>query len=449
MDETQTQNVNNGVLRDVDFGRKGRPLVPALDFLLDQDIAMVSVPLYPRGSNDVMSAPKSFTVIVTGGRRLCIPTAELPFRITNTPVFVDQQSRWREEELRQFLEGSYQIPAPAELLGRIGTVLDKYLDVPPIEIKLLSAWLLGSYLHAVWPAWGLLAASGPYGSGKSRCLSILSYLGFHPISLAHCTAPAMVRACNRATVLIDEAEYLGSGRGSGAAAQREMKLILQASYRQEGGEVIRCAGRGRLVRWPVFGPKVLAAINPLDEVLASRAIVLKMHRSTDTIKTALRLDAVSEDWAALRAASYATALTAWREIVSAPINAGGLAMRRLEIFAPLLQIWQWADPTGSTAAELADYAVKSGAPVLQTVAMTPEEKKIAQALASLPGTSDWLTSTQIRDAVLQKFPELATMTAAAIGLALAKHKLWAERRHLPSGKVYLIDSQRAAVLAHV
>lgn len=447
MPETEAQGVNDGVLRDVDFGPRGRVVAPALDFVPDQDLAMLSVPLYlkePGGAGGAMSAARSYTVIVTGGRRLCIPTSDLPLRISSMPVFIDVQSRWREAELRQFLDGTYICPQPGELLTQVATLFGKYLDIPMVESRLLACWSMATHWYPLWPAFGLLAVNGSFGSGKSRLLTVLSQIVFQPVNLANCTAAAMVR-CQRTSALIDEAELIGTG----SSGQRELKLILQASYRKEGGEVVRCAGRGRLAKWAVYGPKAIAAIKPLDDVLASRAIVIKMHRSVDAAKTALQLDSNTEDWAAVRAAVHATALLSWRDLMGTRVDTGALAARRREVFLPVLQVAQWADPSGALAAELVDYAVRSGAPVIQAAAMTDDERKIVTALAASPdlGADRWWTADEVKQVVAARFPELVSMSLANLGLSLSKHRVWSEKRHTVRGKVMKLDAVRVTLLA--
>lgn len=446
MNETETEtNANDAVLADVDFGERTRAAMPALDYLAEQGLSMVSVPLYPRESATGMSVAKAYTVLVTeDGRRLCVPTSELPLRITGIPTFADGDSRWPEPLLRLFLESNYMPPAPAELFGGLVAVFDRYLDVAPVESKVLAAWTLSSYWFPVWPALGILHVQGAFSSGKSRVLTLLQHLTFAPVNLASATAASIFKVCGRATCLIDEAELLGG------PAMRELRLILQASYRQQGGSVIRCTGR-RVARWPVFGPKALASVAelPADGVLASRCIVLKLHRSTDAVKTSLKLDESSEAFGSMRAAIFATALTRWRDLLATPVDSGTLASRKLECYFPLLQVAQFCDTSGVTTAELVAYALRADGPAIQTVAMSVEERKIAQALAGLPssGTGTWMTSTQIRDAVVLKFPELAAMTTSKLGLTLAKHRLWSQRRHTVAGKLVLLDHQRLATLA--
>lgn len=443
MPEIETERMTNGVLRDVDFTRRGRAVMPALDYLAEQGLSMVSLPLYPAPSSGVIAAPKSYTVLVTGDdRRLCLPTAELPLRVAMMPTFVDQESRWPEPLLRGFLEGTYVPPRPEELFGTIAGLFAKYLDVAPVETRLLAAFTMCTYWFPAWPALGILHVQGPFSSGKSRVLTLLQHLAFAPINMASATAASLFKVCGRATCLLDEAELMGT------AAMKEARLILQASYRQQGGSVIRCSGRGRVARWPVYGPKAIASVAdlPADGVLASRCIILRLHRSTDVTKTGLRLDETSEDFGAIRAALYATALTRWRDLVAAPVDGGGLAARRLECFSALLQVARFCDQTGAASTEIAAYALRSDTPAVQAVSLTEDERKVAQALATVPDDNQERTSAQLREVVVGRFPELTSMTPAAMGLIVAKHSL-ASKRHTPQGKLYVVQVQRAALLS--
>lgn len=441
------RSVNDGVLRDVDFSKRTRAAMPALDYLPEQGLSMVSVPLYPRESQTTasgsMSAARSYTVLVTGdGRRLCVPTNELPLRIGAIPTFIDGESRWDEPILQAFLENTYTPPTPAELFNTIVSVFDRYLDATPVECRLLACWTLATYWFPAWPALGILHVTGAFSSGKSRVLSLLQNLTFAPVNLASATAASVFKICGRATCLLDEAEMLGG------PAMKELRLILQSSYRAQGGYVIRSSTRGRVARWPVYGPKAIASVAelPADGVLASRCIALRLHRSTNIAKTSLRLDESSEDFGTIRAAIFATALTRWRDLLATPVSNGGLTSRKLECYFPLLQVAQFCDPSGATVAAIADYALHADGPAIKRVTLTVEERKIAEAVAVMPATGQEMTSAAIRDAVLAKFPELAHLTVAVIGLILGKYDMVRKRR-TPTGVLYLPDVPRAAALA--
>ncbi len=447
MDAIETNaDVVKSTLRDIDWSRKARPVRPALDFLPERGIALVSVPLFQNGAG----GPQPYTVISTPDQRLCLPTSELPMRTTGMPIFFDSHSRWRETELRLFLEGLYVRPAPAELFSQLVGVFEKYLDLgTPAEARLLAAWTMTTYWTGLWPACAYLKIEGPKSSGKSRLLSILSHMVWSPALVSNCTPAALVRLTNSGvTVLVDEQESIG------AASQRELRLVLQAGYRQAGGDVVRAVGR-RLARYAVFGPKVLASILPLpaDGVLASRCIVLKMHPSTNMAKVSLRLDENSEDWASLRAALYATSLMSWSDVLAAEVPAlPGVLPRTSEIFGSgLFQVAQLVDPTGALTAELAVYAAQANAPVVGPVSLTADEKKVVTALAGMPndGQEHWLTNSQIKQAITARFPELTALTTSELGLMLAKHRLWMKRRHTPEGKVYLLDLERVIGLSNL
>ena len=81
--------------------------------------------------------------------------------------------------------------------------------------------------------------------------------------------------------------------------------------------------------------------------------------------------------------------------------------------------------------------------------MTSDERKVIAALAILPNTEQgvWMTGEQLKLAVALKFPELVSMSTSKLGLTLAKHRLWKQRRHTVAGKLVLLDYQRLAALA--
>lgn len=199
-------------------------------------------------------------------------------------------------------------------------------------------------------------------SGKTRLLELLDLLVRSSLSVASISAAAMFRliADGPTTLLIDEADTVFDGRGSGA---EDLRGVLNAGYRRGGG-VMRAAGKGTGVqRFPVFAPVALAGIGRLPDTVQDRSIVIRLKRRglsepveklrrREVEPDALALCLVMSRWAE----ENLPALAARRPIMPEP-----LGDRAADIWEPLLAIAAHAG--GDWPKRAATAAIALSAPV--------------------------------------------------------------------------------------
>lgn len=185
-------------------------------------------------------------------------------------------------------------PASSTIVESVECLYSRFLVLSPGLSLVLSLWSLATHLHQVFDAFPYLTITSPTKRcGKTRACELLLFVSMNPLQTVSISAAALYRTLKVAprTLLIDEAEYLGSTKDDRASLLRE---ILNAGYRK-GQKVIRCkrttkATSGRNGEqedfepesFETFGPKALVLIGRLQGTLADRCIEIRMERRPRT-----------------------------------------------------------------------------------------------------------------------------------------------------------------------
>jgi hypothetical protein len=145
----------------------------------------------------------------------------------------------------------------------------------------------------------LLFESATVECGKTTILSLLEKVCARAQRGTALTEATLFRivADSNPTLLIDEAESL---EGSSERANA-LKVVAHEGYKK-GAQVPRCLAETGQIQWfPVYCPKVLAAIGGLSGPLLSRSIVVHMVRAPKTfIRKSTREKAIRRDSGPLR-----------------------------------------------------------------------------------------------------------------------------------------------------
>jgi hypothetical protein len=211
-------------------------------------------------------------------------------------------------------------PVSSAIVDKLEALYSRFLVLSPGLSLVLALWSLATYLHQVFDAFPYLAITSPTKRcGKTRVCELLSFVCLNPLQTVSISAAALYRLLKLKpySLLIDEAEYLGSTKDERASLLRE---ILNAGYRK-GQKVIRCkrttkANSGRSGEqenfepesFETFGPKALVLIGRLQGTLADRCIEIRMERRAKSEVERFRFEreragaasilAESETWAA-------------------------------------------------------------------------------------------------------------------------------------------------------
>jgi hypothetical protein len=164
----------------------------------------------------------------------------------------------------------------------------------------MPIFVMGSYMFRLYKAIGYLHFNGTAASGKSQNLRILDALAFNTQWASSMSSAALYRslAGHPGTVCIDEAEGFEGERGE------ELRRILNAGYLD--GSTVKRAEKGPNDQFVVqsyesYGPKAIASINVLDNVIGSRCLIVAMRPA---IRTIPEFDKDDPRWQRLRDRLY-------------------------------------------------------------------------------------------------------------------------------------------------
>jgi hypothetical protein len=246
--------------------------------------------------------------------------------------------------------------AGADVLADAERFLRRYV-VFASTAQHVAATLLAAHTHAfeaaeVTPY--LHVTSAEKRSAKTLLLDLLYLLARKPLLSANTTVAALFRSIDTPapTIMFDEVQELFGRKADGD--QRELRAVLNAGFRL-GGNVRRCVGDGAAMvasDFPVFCPKVLAGTGTLPDMLADRAISIRLKRKTRdaTVQRFKRREAEADaDLLRRRLAGWAA--TALPTLTTArPELPEALNDRQQDIWEPLLAI---ADAAGGDWPKLA------------------------------------------------------------------------------------------------
>lgn len=223
-------------------------------------------------------------------------------------VTLDKNRRWSTDSIRTFLSNNAEPPDPVALHADLRQV---YIDFVEFErgaddpmYDVMPLFLMGSYLFRLFRSLGYVHFNGTAASGKSQNLRLIDALGFNTVWASSMSPAALYRqvAGMPGVICIDEAESFEGERG------QELRLILNAGYLD--GSTVRRAEKGandrfQTVAFESFGPKVLASIAPLEPVLQTRCLVVRMRPA---IRKIHEFDKDDARWQALRDRLYLWAM---------------------------------------------------------------------------------------------------------------------------------------------
>jgi len=172
-----------------------------------------------------------------------------------------------------------QDPRPLpDLIGAIRDEIHKFVDLSR-GFELFSAYyVVLSWIFDKYERVPYARALGPWGSGKTRYLDVMSGLCRNSIKMgAGFSVPSLYRTVDKyrgTTLILDEADF------SDSSLSAAVTKILNNGY-QRDGVVMRCSGDTFDPQaFSTYGPKVIAARRPYtDEALESRIITHVMSRT--------------------------------------------------------------------------------------------------------------------------------------------------------------------------
>jgi hypothetical protein len=266
------------------------------------------------------------------------------------------------------------------LWNEVESCLKAHIDLADAEsYNVLTAWILASWLLERWTVAPYLFFFGSFGTGKTRCLEVLSKLCSRGWLALYVTPANLFRPLQqwKPTLFLDEAEIYGD--------KSEILGLLNGSYRK-GQYVARQKGNDGEYEtefFDCFGFKAIAGTKDLAKTLRSRCIIFQTTNATRKIKFF-----VDEKWCT----ELRNKLLAWRfcrmlegtegtEDISETLE--GLVQqignqRETELFYPLVSV----SPNREITNKLINYAKTSASRKLEEMSLTAESTCLGAILAA-------------------------------------------------------------------
>ncbi|MGB9672233.1 MAG: hypothetical protein ACPLZY_03710 [Candidatus Norongarragalinales archaeon] len=291
-----------------------RSIHPAIGVVDDTAYVGVWVPSEIFGKAG-LSSVKRLLYLVTSDRKMVLANEDVirqrKWMLEYKPI--EFQNRWSLKHVKAYLDGASA--DPCETLERLLEAYRVYVELPSeAEYVYHALWDVGTYFHHLFNAYPYIYVGGVKRSGKTKLLTVHYCLAFNAFFSNNMSTSSIYRLIQNAhgTLLIDETEKL-----SQPDRALEFRSILLAGYKK-GQKVYRCDKNRRENPQPeafdVYGPKGLANIQGLEDVLEDRCKVTVLKRSRNRGIVNREINIEDELWGELRNKLYILYLNHWREI---------------------------------------------------------------------------------------------------------------------------------------
>jgi len=280
--------------------------------------------------------------------------SNLAISFDSLPSYLPQ--RWKLDNIKSFLDGQSNKVKGIELLNKIKKQYEKYLYIRNKSWYSINAlWDIGTYLYPLFEAYPLFEKRGIAGTGKSKEMTISSYITFNGGQImVNPSEATLFRETEevKGTKYFDEAEKLWVYNKSTRQYDGDVRTeLINASYTKEA-KVPRQEKIGNkfVTKWySPYSPTQLSSINGLFGATETRAITRITTKSPNEDNRG-ELEP-SEDrnesvWQEIRDECYRFALDNWKSIKKQyndfPKDCG-LKRRDFQIWKPILSICKFID----------------------------------------------------------------------------------------------------------
>jgi len=329
--------------------------------------------------------------------------------------------RWTVGSILNFSRGETEIAPKAQLFHLVKDLLHLYTELPDERLyDLLTLWSLGTYFSQLFNTYPYLYVGGISQSGKTKLLTLCSHLCFNSILGSNMSTATIFRLVQnaRCSLFIDETENL---------SQREMNqefrnLLLNGYKKGLRTYRNRRTDDGNFVpeAFEVYGPKMFANIEGIEDILESRCLTITMRRSSNSLVTSREVLEIDPVWQEIRDDIYPFQLKNWKAIKQAYSefkNDTTLANRNLELWKPILSLAKFFDETLYTemkalASEMAEQS--------QIEDSDSQECMLVEALLSLMEDDGYYRVRYIKEAMAALFEECRWIDERHVGRLLRR-----------------------------
>lgn len=360
---------------------------------------------------------------------------EMPVRISQDLL---HDSKWIEhielmkERLKYFNVG-YTTPLRTAY-EYIKKLYQEYVDFSEEETHDFKAvWDIGTYFHPLFHSYPYLHIHGLANTGKTHVLKIGSLICFNAIESGSMTESPLFRMIERwrPTFLIDETDALANRKNN-----PEFTELLLNGYKKFGkawrSEKLTPESTFTPTSFDIYSPKMLANIEGLEDVLATRTIKITMWRSKSDKFSKELFDNV--EWQDARDLCYLALFNHWREIKDKydSLHIEGLLNRDKELWKPILSIAKCIgeDAYGSVL-KFAQRRIKE---MEESMNVEKDEYKLAKSLFRIAYGDDWYNLADIKKIFMNEYEDGAGNWITSQWISKALDRLGFKRIRMYMGR---------------
>jgi len=385
------------------------------------------------------------------------------------------KNRWNLDSVKAYLNGA-DID-PISVFNAVVKAWQKYIEFTDNRDYVYhTLWDVGTYFHFLFSAFPYVYHGGTTATGKTKALMISSVLAFNAILSNNMSTSSIFRLIQnaRSTLLLDETEKLSTTKMD--ARVQEFRSILLSGYKRGGQAVYRVekdkdTEAQNTMPFEVFGPKRLANIQGLEDIVANRCKATIHRRSVNDTITKVDPDIESEEWATLRGQLCILFLQHWKEVKAFydtlnPKELEGLDGREFELWRPIIALAEFFDshdvdkkgisvlrslPSLSSPSSLSKLMVELAKDTVEQSKVEnlteTGESILLQVLLGMVQSDDYVSVKAIRDKVLTEFDEQPQwITTRWIGNTL-KRLGFKDKRRVGTGYQYKLNLADVADIA--
>jgi hypothetical protein len=315
--------------------------------------------------------------------------------LSKTKLTVQLLTRLRDSAFTPTPPKGEEYGSDLELFNTLVAFLKKYVElVHEIYYTIAALFALATWRVEYANTATYLNVLAPHASGKTTLLKVLAWITKNSIHSEGATRGAIIRACDskNATLLLDETDNWLDPRDF----DNPLAGVLNAGYqRRVVGGVLLCEFNSETRKYETrvldsFGFKIIAGRNPLNEVLQSRCIGIRIRKTSRIFP---KLD-INEAWQ-LRAKLLRYAELHDESLEHQSVNAIDDPRLR-ETFEPLLA----CAASDQVRTEVIKFALEEQARLTETE-RTGDEAEIAREVIKLsnmpePSPLDWTAQLSVR-----------------------------------------------------
>jgi len=231
---------------------------------------------------------------------------------------------WKPEHIYEFLDGKNQEVSFKSVFERVKKEYEFYMDFPDERMYSVCAlWVIGSYFHSFFNTYPYVFWNATKSSGKTKVLCLTEMMAFNAINATSITASSLFRLIqgNRCTILMDEAE-----KGPNERERTDIRSMLLSGYKR-AGKVYRAeegkkkgAKNFKVMQYEIYGPKMMANIAGVEDVLESRCVYFSLQRTMNVERGNREINELDPKWWDIRNELYLLLMGTYQEVLDIYCN---------------------------------------------------------------------------------------------------------------------------------